>query len=173
MLFNVNFSTQIKIDFQIPKIEDLKKIEPYRKTPQKTQSGYLSRLVDKIPSKPGIYFLFKDDILLYIGTAENIRQRINQHTQKRTIEEIASQKKMNPNHITQVSWLEIEEEVDRQIIETVYLNKYPTAYCDNKVYVDFDEIPERPEDEELERADVVQYIKRNQKLMDSMVINYK
>lgn len=158
MFFNVNFGTPIKMDFQIPRIEDLKKIKPYRETPQKTQSGYLSRLVDTITNKPGVYFFFKDDILLYIGTAENIRQRINQHTQKRTIEEIASQEKMNPNHITQVSWLEIEEKIDRQLIETVYLNTYPTAYCYNKVYVEFDERPERPKDEELERPDVVQYI---------------
>lgn len=171
MFFNVNFGTPIKMDFQIPRIEDLKKIKPYRETPQKTQSGYLSRLVDTITNKPGVYFLFKDDILLYIGTAENIRKRINKHTQKRTIEEIADQERRYSSHITHVSWLEIGEEIDRQIIETVYLNTYPTAYCSDKLYVEFDERPECPKDEELERPDVVQYIKRRQKLMDNAVLN--
>jgi len=171
MLFNTNFGPSIKIEFTIKRIEDLDKINLYRETPKKTKSGYLSRIVDEIPNTSGLYFLFKDDKLLYIGTAENIRQRINQHTQKRSVEEIASQKRINPNHFTHISWLEIEEEIDRQILETVYLNKYPTAYCTNKVYTEFDEEPTPPKDKELERPDVVQYQKRLQNSLANAVLN--
>ena len=34
---------------------------------------------NRIPINPGIYFLFENEVLVYIGKAKNLRHRINQH----------------------------------------------------------------------------------------------
>ena len=35
-----------------------------------------------IPEYPGVYFIWSDDELLYIGSSENLRRRIAEHTNK-------------------------------------------------------------------------------------------
>jgi len=58
--------------------------------------------------------------------------------------------------------------IEREIIETIYLNKYPTAWNSAKCFVNFKSYPKRPWDQELELPEVVDYIKNKVKSYDLM-----
>lgn len=62
----------------------------------------------KIPEKPGIYFLWSDDTLLYIGQSKNINTRIRQHLGD------SSFKSVNPIEINFISFEEISNCTDAE-----------------------------------------------------------
>lgn len=159
MIFNVKYGDKLKIEIRIPSITDLRKINPYRDTPKKLKHGVTLRLKKEIPDKPGVYFLFHKKALLYIGNGKSIRQRINAHTLERSIKEIAQQKRMNPEHIKSVAWIEIGNKIDREVIETAYLNLHGTVWNFDKLHIKLKDYPDFPWDKDLEKKEVVEHIK--------------
>jgi len=96
---SINLGNKLSISVELPELKNLAKIKPYREKIKILKNKTSSRLVDEVPSFAGVYFLFHKDILLYVGNGANIRQRINNHTSKRSIKEVALQERFNPEHI--------------------------------------------------------------------------
>jgi len=166
MKYSIHKSDRCEIAITIESLDLLKRIPVWRSEPLRLNKGLVSRINADIPSFGGIYFLFGDaGILLYIGKAANIRQRINIHTKQRTLEEIASQSKPNPAHIKTMAWIMADDAGCRDILETAYLRSYGTAWNIDKIDAGL-EYPEPPLDEDLEAPKVKEYIARRQALLN-------
>jgi len=70
--------------FKVPLVESLQFIKAYTKRIEKTNGKTILKYINnKIPNKPGIYFLYnKKGDLLYIGQTENISRRISCHRKR-------------------------------------------------------------------------------------------
>ncbi len=167
MKYSISKSSACVIDITIISLDCLKRIDVWRDQPLRINKGLVSRISGDIPSRGGIYFLFGNKgILLYIGKASNIRQRINNHTKQRTIEEIANQEKRNPSHIKTISWIEADDEGCRDILETAYLRSYGTAWNADKIDPLL-EYPAAPYDEELKSSEVIKYLEKQKVLLNN------
>lgn len=169
MKYSIHKSDCCEIAITIKSLDLLKRIPVWRSEPLRLNKGLVSRINADIPGYGGIYFLFGDaGILLYIGKAANIRQRINIHTKQRTLEEIASQSKPNPSHIKTMAWLKADDAGCRDILETAYLQSYGTAWNIDKIDVDLD-YPKPPHDDELDAPEVKDYLAKQQASINESV----
>ena len=162
MKYSIQKSDRCEIAITIDSLDGLKRIPVWRGEPLRLNKSLVSRINADIPGDGGIYFLFGDaGILLYIGKAANIRQRINIHTKQRTLEEIASQSKPNPSHIKTMAWIKADDAGCRDILETAYLRSYGTAWNIDKIDANL-EYPTSPHDDELDAPEVKAYLAKRQ-----------
>ena len=126
---DIRLSNKTQISIEIPELSKLQLVAPFLEQPKKAKNGQVVRLSEKIPNKSGVYFLFgSDGKVLYIGKAVDIRSRISMHTQQRNISDIRYQWGFSYRLVKNVSWLLIENEGERDIVETAYLNSgWPTS----------------------------------------------
>lgn len=169
MTYKIELGTSLKVNIEIPKLESLEKHSVWKKRPQVNANRTIQRINHSIPKRGGVYFLFySDKRLLYIGKSANIRQRINGHTKIRSVHEIAEETKRNPKHIYMISWLILEDEGSREIVETAYLRTYGTAWNQDKIDKNLS-YPAAPIDEDLHLPEVQTYIKKQHKIIDEAI----
>ena len=167
--YKIITGNSLKVDIEIPSLESLERHHVWNKQLAANANKTIQRLNPFIPNKGGVYFLFySDNRLLYVGKAANIRQRLNNHTKIRTIQEIAKQERKNPKHIFSVSWLLLEDDGEREIIETAYLQTYGTAWNQEKIDSNLTN-PPAPEDEDYNLPEVQEYIQKDNNIIDSAI----
>ena len=131
---DIKLSNKIQVSIEIPELNKLPIVTPFLDQPKKAKNGQVIRLSKDIPNKSGVYFLFgSDGNVLYIGKAVDIRSRISKHTKQRSISDIRDRRGFSYKLVTHVSWLLVENEGERDIVETAYLNIIPTAFNCDKV----------------------------------------
>ena len=85
----------------------------------------------KIPTTSGIYFMFsKEQNLLYIGKAKNLRIRIAQHFGNGFL----SLPMVNSDEVSFISFIEVEDEFDALRLEQAYLDKLNPTYNNHPFY---------------------------------------
>ena len=67
--------------------KNLKKQKNNRKK-NKSRERLPASLINKLPDESGVYFLFQNNILVYIGKAKNLRTRVSEHIQTKTFDEV-------------------------------------------------------------------------------------
>jgi len=167
--YKINTGDSLRVDIEIPSFESLEKHHVWNMQPTVNVNKTIQKLNPSIPNEGGVYFLFySDNRLLYVGKAANIRQKLNDHTKTRTIQEIAEQKRRNPRHICSVSWLMLEDDGAKEIIKTAYLRVYGTAWNQEKIDNNLT-YPPAPEDEEYNLPEVQAYLKKEKNIMDKAI----
>ena len=86
-----------------------------------------SSLRDSIPQKPGVYFFRdKENSILYIGKAANLRSRLSSYFLKNAPLEAAKQQMIHKaKHIT---WQETETEIEALLLEASLIKKHIPPY---------------------------------------------
>lgn len=86
--------------------------------------------IPELPTTYGVYFLYSDDELLWIGKANNIQRRIKNHKFPSYI----NQALVNPEEIKRVSYILCKNSEDALDVESTLLSCISTKYngSDNK-----------------------------------------
>ena len=84
----------------------------------------------KIPPTAGVYFLWSERELLYIGKSKNVRMRIAQHLGNAFI----TFRMVNPDEVKKVSVMFTKDEFDAERIEKQLLEIIPTKWNGSPFY---------------------------------------
>ena len=115
---------------------------PKKKQPQAKENPLkeMRSRISKAPTKPGIYrWIGKNDEVLYIGKAKNLKNRLKSYVQKDPDITLGPWKLALIQKITDVDWTITETELEALILETNLIKelkpKYNVLMKDDKSYV--------------------------------------
>ncbi|MEK6936346.1 MAG: GIY-YIG nuclease family protein [Nanoarchaeota archaeon] len=87
------------MNIDIPDIEDFEKIKVRNNESREYLPKKFTNLADNIPKASGIYIIIKNNKVLYVGKAKNLKTRFQRHLPKyQDIEDILFLKVENKNH---------------------------------------------------------------------------
>jgi excinuclease ABC subunit C len=91
-------------------------------------------LPEKIPLTPGVYFFKKNERVLYVGKAANLRNRLRSYWRKNSTAKTASLLR----EADRIEWIEAESDIDALLKEAAFIKietpKYNVSMRDDKNY---------------------------------------
>ncbi len=95
----------------------------------------LQRITKTLPNSPGVYqFVDKQDVILYIGKAKNLKKRVSSYFSKNQ----SGKTKMLVEKIARIEHIVVETETDALLLENILIKKYQPKYNvllkDDKTY---------------------------------------
>ncbi|MFC1710048.1 GIY-YIG nuclease family protein [Patescibacteria group bacterium] len=80
--------------------------------------------LSKIPNSPGVYFFIKNNKYIYIGKANNLKNRLSSYFSKAT----DGKAKEIVNNSKYISYIEVNSEIEALLLEAKLINKYKPHY---------------------------------------------
>jgi len=82
------------------------------------------KISDDILDIKSVYFLMNDNELLYVGQTKQLKKRIQQHQIAKNPQIFIGDKKLLDDEFNGLFFMEIEDDLERRIIELCYIFKY-------------------------------------------------
>ncbi len=101
------------------------------------KSPELAELLKSLPEAPGIYQFFdKDEKILYVGKAKNLKNRVNSYFSKQIFEN--GKTRVLVNNIAHVTWIIVNNELEALLLENTLIKKHQPRFNvmlkDDKTY---------------------------------------
>lgn len=112
------------LHFTLPNINFLPVINARRENPIKNKNGSISIINSELPITSGVYFIYdKNQILLYIGRAVNIKKRISIHLSK-----ISYPYFVPDEEIEFIKFILLKDEKEIDLLESFFIYLYQPKY---------------------------------------------
>ncbi len=95
----------------------------------------IREITKTLPNSPGVYqFIDKEDVIIYVGKAKNLKKRVNSYFNKHQI----GKTKLLVEKISRIEHIVVETETDALLLENVLIKKHQPKYNvllkDDKTY---------------------------------------